>query len=127
IVLLHIMSLCRVDLLFIIFFFFSSRRRHTRCYRDWSSDVCSSDLRSGGLIVERRKFLNERGNRIGGELGPMESRGGKPAESFRRSEERRVGKEGRSRRWGDPNKKEMKERQGERKEARERERMWYKQ
>src|SRR5438128_8866445 len=26
------------------FFFFSSRRRHTRCYRDWSSDVCSSDL-----------------------------------------------------------------------------------
>src|SRR6266542_3837860 len=29
----------------ICFFFFSSRRRHTRCYRDWSSDVCSSDLR----------------------------------------------------------------------------------
>src|SRR5208282_2304257 len=26
------------------FFFFSSRRRHTSCYRDWSSDVCSSDL-----------------------------------------------------------------------------------
>src|SRR3989442_10442938 len=26
-------------------FFFSSRRRHTRCGRDWSSDVCSSDLR----------------------------------------------------------------------------------
>src|SRR5207245_6530080 len=25
-------------------FCFSSRRRHTRCYRDWSSDVCSSDL-----------------------------------------------------------------------------------
>src|SRR2546429_1365052 len=25
-------------------FFFSSRRRHTRCSRDWSSDVCSSDL-----------------------------------------------------------------------------------
>src|SRR5207245_4220046 len=25
-------------------FFFSSKRRHTRCYRDWSSDVCSSDL-----------------------------------------------------------------------------------
>src|SRR5690554_7443367 len=30
------------DILF--FFFFSSRRRHTRCGRDWSSDVCSSDL-----------------------------------------------------------------------------------
>src|SRR2546422_11755314 len=28
-------------------FFFSSRRRHTRCSRDWSSDVCSSDLRKG--------------------------------------------------------------------------------
>src|SRR6266542_7043439 len=28
-------------------FFFSSRRRHTRCYRDWSSDVCSSDLTRG--------------------------------------------------------------------------------
>src|SRR3712207_3588320 len=26
-------------------FFFSSRRRHTRYWRDWSSDVCSSDLR----------------------------------------------------------------------------------
>src|SRR3989442_10459701 len=31
--------------IFICFsFFFSSRRRHTRCGRDWSSDVCSSDL-----------------------------------------------------------------------------------
>src|SRR5207245_11726292 len=30
----------------LLFFFFSSRRRHTRCYRDWSSDVCSSDLMS---------------------------------------------------------------------------------
>src|SRR2546422_1717260 len=28
------------------FFFFSSRRRHTRCSRDWSSDVCSSDLKA---------------------------------------------------------------------------------
>src|SRR6266498_4716736 len=27
-----------------VLFFFSSRRRHTRCGRDWSSDVCSSDL-----------------------------------------------------------------------------------
>src|SRR6266542_3167534 len=32
------------------FFFFSSRRRHTRCYRDWSSDVCSSDLLRNALI-----------------------------------------------------------------------------
>src|SRR2546422_7517251 len=37
------------------FFFFSSRRRHTRCSRDWSSDVCSSDLRvRHGLGHERR-------------------------------------------------------------------------
>src|SRR5690625_7124953 len=28
----------------VLFFFFSSRRRHTRWPRDWSSDVCSSDL-----------------------------------------------------------------------------------
>src|SRR5256884_2494402 len=28
----------------VLYFFFSSRRRHTRCSRDWSSDVCSSDL-----------------------------------------------------------------------------------
>src|SRR5699024_6588306 len=32
-------------------FFFSSRRRHTRSKRDWSSDVCSSDLRLAGLRV----------------------------------------------------------------------------
>src|SRR6266511_5218855 len=31
-----------------IFFFFSSRRRHTRFSRDWSSDVCSSDLLGRG-------------------------------------------------------------------------------
>src|SRR2546429_4510257 len=29
----------------VVLFFFSSRRRHTRCSRDWSSDVCSSDLK----------------------------------------------------------------------------------
>src|SRR5690349_22668585 len=32
-------------MLLFCFFFFSSRRRHTRSLRDWSSDVCSSDLR----------------------------------------------------------------------------------
>src|SRR5256884_4455702 len=35
--------------LFVFFFFFSSRRRHTRCSRDWSSDVCSSNLTCLGL------------------------------------------------------------------------------
>src|SRR5438445_9836653 len=35
-----------------LFFFFSSRRRHTRYWRDWSSDVCSSDLACG----DRRRY-----------------------------------------------------------------------
>src|SRR5208282_3907525 len=39
----------------LFFFFFSSRRRHTRCYRDWSSDVCSSDL-SSASGPQRRNF-----------------------------------------------------------------------
>src|SRR2546429_6303570 len=33
------------------YFFFSSRRRHTRCSRDWSSDVCSSDLNQEHLTM----------------------------------------------------------------------------
>src|SRR5690625_5738796 len=52
-------------------FFFSSRRRHTRWPRDWSSDVCSSDLMKGAvakaeeIVAERegavlaRQFANE--------------------------------------------------------------------
>src|SRR5882757_4530303 len=39
-----------------ICFFFSSRRRHTRYWRDWSSDVCSSDLEEG------RRRPDERGH-----------------------------------------------------------------
>src|SRR3712207_7140969 len=35
------------------FFFFSSRRRHTRYWRDWSSDVCSSDLVDGAAICNQ--------------------------------------------------------------------------
>src|SRR5438445_11867824 len=42
---------------FCVFFFFSSRRRHTRYWRDWSSDVCSSDL-------ECRAITNEIGNGV---------------------------------------------------------------
>src|SRR6266542_4900513 len=38
-----------------MFFFFSSRRRHTRCYRDWSSDVCSSDLGSERAVLGAAK------------------------------------------------------------------------
>src|SRR5918911_2464150 len=36
-----------------VFFFFSSRRRHTRYWRDWSSDVCSSDLLDNTLRIRR--------------------------------------------------------------------------
>src|SRR5699024_11789991 len=39
-----------------VFFFFSSRRRHTRSKRDWSSDVCSSDL-----VQSYRMFENYQG------------------------------------------------------------------
>src|SRR3989442_13679004 len=39
--------------------FFSSRRRHTRCGRDWSSDVCSSDLVVLSLCVNSRGMLSE--------------------------------------------------------------------
>src|SRR6476620_5642473 len=51
------------------FFFFSSRRRHTRYWRDWSSDVYSSDLpasagEAGGLGVDRR-FLDPLALRLG--------------------------------------------------------------
>ena len=38
-------------------FFFSSRRRHTRCSRDWSSDVCSSDLELAGGIIGITEIL----------------------------------------------------------------------
>src|SRR2546421_355267 len=42
---------------FVFFFFFSSRRRHTRSDRDWSSDVCSSDLL--GLKIGLSSLLEE--------------------------------------------------------------------
>src|SRR6266511_4938492 len=45
----------------IFFFFFSSRRRHTRFSRDWSSDVCSSDLLDAAVADvagERQAVLN---------------------------------------------------------------------
>src|SRR5699024_11553674 len=45
----HCMSVVsRSDTVLTFVFFFSSRRRHTRSKRDWSSDVCSSDLRRTG-------------------------------------------------------------------------------
>src|SRR5687768_9096307 len=47
-----------------LYFFFSSRRRHTRCSRDWSSDVCSSDL--AWSDAERQQELD---NNVQGILG----------------------------------------------------------
>src|SRR3989449_7206343 len=44
-----------------LFFFFSSRRRHTRCSRDWSSDVCSSDLDALTRNPAKRRALMEGG------------------------------------------------------------------
>src|SRR5207245_7352876 len=99
----------------------SSRRRHTRCYRDWSSDVCSSDL----TIVSLRHVLpgmesadqpaeemSERHD-CGKNLAEKSECSFSPSHSFcrcttfwrhnpqisPRSEERRVGKEGRHRAW----------------------------
>src|ERR1035441_10376355 len=48
----------------VCFFFFSSRRRHTRCLSDWSSDVCSSDLRSMASVIMGRSRMSRmpRGN-----------------------------------------------------------------
>src|SRR2546421_6793508 len=42
---------------FFSFFFFSSRRRHTRSDRDWSSDVCSSDLRKRAVRTAMNDFI----------------------------------------------------------------------
>src|SRR2546421_9071841 len=73
--------------LFFVFFFFSSRRRHTRSDRDWSSDVCSSDLLIVAVAInELERAVDE----IFVTLGDGVERPG-------RSEERRVGKECRSR------------------------------
>src|SRR5699024_11628810 len=95
-----------------VVFFFSSRRRHTRSKRDWSSDVCSSDLTT-------HQVKNFNGIPLSVlDLAPV-NEGGNPRQSFQnsadlaqhverlgfhrywlaRSEERRVGKECRYRRW----------------------------
>src|SRR6266852_8247969 len=72
------------DLLLMTMFFCSSRRLHTRCYRDWSSDVCSSDL--------SRRLADPCGRGTG-----WRPRCPGVRSRRERSEERRVGKECRSR------------------------------
>src|SRR3712207_7459389 len=92
----------------LMLFFFSSRRRHTRYWRDWSSDVCSSDLRTKieNSFVKESIFDEETGEIIAEEDAVIsEALISKmiehkvPVISYWevRSEERRVGKECRSR------------------------------
>src|SRR5687768_17936231 len=88
------------------FFFFSSRRRHTRCSRDWSSDVCSSDLDGNRHIEPAPEYASAvtatRGaaSRVA-RLARLKRDGPSRNDTFlklcHRSEERRVGKECRSR------------------------------
>src|SRR5258706_9598097 len=83
----YFLNLLYISLFFFLFFFFffSSRRRHTRLVSDWSSDVCSSDL---DVIFDffRRKEHHRRP--VASPTTPL---------LCTRSEERRVGKECRSR------------------------------
>src|SRR5699024_11783782 len=87
------------DLLSFLCFFFSSRRRHTRSKRDWSSDVCSSDLKILFPQVKSESYLpflrelhphfHHISHRVHLILFPFQ----------KRSEERRVGKTCRHRGW----------------------------
>src|SRR2546427_8993525 len=90
----------------VCFFFFSSRRRHTRFDCDWSSDVCSSDLwgpgRPGGpdtgaCVLMVTGQIHKRGRFLGVDLIGADGTVENPAGGAPRSEERRVGKECRSR------------------------------
>src|SRR5438093_13360386 len=74
-------------------FFFSSRRRHTRLVSDWSSDVCSSDLGEAHGLFRYLSASPGRGH----------------SNDTSRSEERRVGKEGRTRGAPDDEKKKRSE------------------
>src|SRR5690606_41068883 len=77
-----------------VFFFFSSRRRHTRFSRDWSSDVCSSDLGPHHPRLRRRQA---RRHQHAAGVFPPHPRRPRGGSRQGRSEERRVGKECRTR------------------------------
>src|SRR3712207_8257995 len=86
-------------------FFFSSRRRHTRYWRDWSSDVCSSDLvvsvcaeRAAGPVDSLTGLVATRDVAADAAVGVQDRGVVATAEvTTDRSEERRVGEECRSR------------------------------
>src|SRR5438132_5018506 len=115
----HELVLSVYELVRLGLFFFSSRRRHTRSLCDWSSDVCSSDLeRAHGTVnvvaaaaaagVRRYVHMSALGAREGARSRYHQTKWAAeeavrvcplPWTIFRpRSEERRVGKEGRARR-----------------------------
>src|SRR5947199_3660997 len=78
----------KLDIYYFFLFFFSSRRRHTRCLSDWSSDVCSSDL----MLANKARNWETKACTI----RALDSNTAASLVSIR-SEERRVGKECRSR------------------------------
>src|SRR5438034_10226852 len=99
---------------FVFFFFFSSRRRHTRSLCDWSSDVCSSDL-GGCAETARPTTHHDPVYVVEGVIHYCVAN--MPAAYARtatqaRSEERRVGKECRSR-WAPYHEKKRKETRAE--------------
>src|SRR5690348_18084201 len=93
-------------ILLFFFFFFSSRRRHTRWTGDWSSDVCSSDLGIYKILNSPILEANKGEIRLD-EISEILPENDYPhfmcrfifdlMKKFYRSEERRVGKECRSR------------------------------
>src|SRR5438093_8378374 len=85
-------------ILFFLFFFFSSRRRHTRLVSDWSSDVCSSDL---------KQFLERMPKPLVDAIEGISPAVAIEQKNPTRSEERRVGKECRSR-WSPYHEKKKK-------------------
>src|SRR5688572_33426584 len=91
------------------FFFFSSRRRHTRFDCDWSSDVCSSDLRDHVRRSRQSRSIQE-GDPAEHQAGLCRDAGQSAHQRGGRSEERRVGKECRSR-WSPDHEKKKKKKQ----------------
>src|SRR5256885_4764256 len=99
---------CNLEGLGVFFFFFSSRRRHTRLQGDWSSDVCSSDLdargapgdvhHAAGIVADLDPVAGaERALELQRQAREEVAERLLQREAEDRSEERRVGKECRSR------------------------------
>src|SRR5438874_9925038 len=92
------MSILNISVIYLLFFF-SSRRRHTRSLRDWSSDVCSSDLKPMNFVFDdmKTKFIGFSHGDARLKTAACHPHGKGLRMMVPRSEERRVGKECRSR------------------------------